>query len=843
MITMVVPRSERCIAPPRVFDRSPASLGVALLAGLLLSGCSRDPGELPTDGLDPRYITSDAGTGCARPAEGCACDPDQPPIDCYLEPVRRDGRLMCSRGTRYCRQGLWASCESVETYELRGGPGIAALVTGPSECNPCDPACAVSRDVPSAGDLPGRSTGVEYDPGSGGIHIEPLETTGMPDLPDSDGDGIPDIADECVGPGALTAADGSCYGDTFFYHELPYGGPAEIDPLDVSVQVRTADIYFLMDTTGSMGGEIDNLRTGLRSGTFAGCSGGIIGAIRCTIPDAWFGVGYHDDYPVSPYGSSVDRVYQNLQDITGNLAATETAVGNLVLHNGNDGPESQTQALWAIATGGGLGPYLSARSCSGTRWGYPCFRAGTIPIVILFTDAPFHNGPSGNGYGSFGSGVTLPPTTAVTGNEAIASAYDVGDAAISWQGFTGNTCGMIRDHDVGCGSSARDAVFRFTVSTTSVIRISAEGSSYDTAIGLRSSTGTNIECDDDDGPGTTSYIERTLAPGTYYVVVTGWSTSCGDYRLSIGGAPALYPVTWAQTVSALNSAGVRVITIHSGDWYYSEPYGLSDARALADATGSLSSSGSRYVFSIPSNGTGLSTAVVDAVVDLANYHRMDIGARAVDNPATAGIDERGFVDAITAVGWGPGSCESTSGGHTFVQCLPGTNVDFTIAFRNDFVMPTTVAQVFDFWIEVVGNGTFVLERVPVRIVVPSNVPTYPPSGSYWRDYDSTLFCEGTERPDWNDLTWETVDLPAGTSIRWEIRASATLAGLATATPTTFTTPPTTSPVDIGARLTSASIGNYLPYLRVTAVLLASPDRERSPTLRSFEVRYTCIPQE
>src|SRR5690606_31918606 len=110
------------------------------------------------------------------------------------------------------------------------------------------------------------------------------------------------------------------------------------------------------------------------------------------------------------------------------------------------------------------------------------------------------------------------------------------------------------------------------------------------------------------------------------------------------------------------------------------------------------------------------------------------------------------------------------------------------------------------------------------------------------DYDSTSFCEGTERPDWNNLTWETVDLPAGTSIRWEIRAAQTLAGLATATPTTFTTPPTSSPVDLGARLTSAGIGNYLPYVRVTAVLLASPDRERTPTLRSFEVRYTCIPQ-
>ncbi len=70
-----------------------------------------------------------------------------------------------------------------------------------------------------------------------------------------------------------------------------------------------------------------------------------------------------------------------------------------------------------------------------------------------------------------------------------------------------------------------------------------------------------------------------------------------------------------------------------------------------------------------------------------------------------------------------------------------------------------------------------------------------------------------------------------------------LAGLDTATPVTFTTPPTESPVDLGARLVSAGVGNYLPYLRLTAVLLANDARTTTPTLRSFSVRYTCIPQE
>lgn len=836
-------RSERCKPARRVSPRATASLlGVLVLGASAFVGCTEPHDGAPPGAPGPTVIDGDAGT-CAHPSAGCQCSPEQPPIDCYLEPVFENGRLMCSRGTRYCRGGTWSGCESVRTYELRSGPGIASLVGSTESCNACDPACALTTDVPDESDLPGRSTDIEYDPVAGGIRLEREPGTTTPELPDSDGDGIPDIADECDGPGAITAADGSCYGDLFFFHELPYGGPTEIDPLPVSIQVRTADVYFLMDTTGSMGQEIANLRSGLRSGTYIpGCPGGIIGAIRCTIPDAWFGVGYHDDYPVYPYGSSGDAVYRNLQDVTADLTLAQSAVDRLSLHNGSDGPESQTQALWAIATGGGLGPYLDPRTnCPSGRWGYPCFRAGTIPIVILFTDAPFHNGPYGNNYSSSFGGIPLPTPLAVSGNENMASAYDIGDASTFFKGFSGNTCVMAYDYSLGCVSNGNrgDAVFRFTVSTRSTITITTQGSSYDTALSLRNASFSEISCNDDGAPSNTSRIDQTLDPGTYYVVVSGWYTRCGTYRLSIGNLAVAdrYPVTWAETVNALNANGVRVITIHSG-----AGYGVEDARALADATGSVSGSGQRYVFEIPTNGTGLSTAVVDAVVDLANYNRMDISARAVDNPAT-GIDERGFVESITAVGWGPGSCSGTSGGHTFVQCLPGTHVDFRVAFRNDFVMPTTEPQVFDFWIEVIGDGSFVLERVPVRIVVPSSLPAYPPSGSYFRDYDSTDHCHGTERPDWGELEWEAPSLPTGTSIRWEVRTATTLAGLDSATPVSFTTPPTDSPVDVGARLVSAGMSNYLPYLRLTAVLLANSERTASPVLRSFSLRYTCIPQE
>ncbi|MDQ3033852.1 MAG: hypothetical protein M3Y87_15655 [Myxococcota bacterium] len=677
----------------------------ALLVPLLMTfvGCVADPsaGITGAPGPAPVPIGGDGGTECAHPEQGCACEPGRPSIDCYLDPIAgEDGSLTCNAGTRYCRDGAWTACEALRAFVIPAGP--AALITGPDPCNPCDPRCFVSRDTPTPTDLPGRSSGVSYDTTRGGIELTPLPP--MPEmLTDTDGDGVPDVADECVGPGAFRAADGSCYGDRFLFHTLPYGAAAT-DSLDISTQIRSADIYFLMDTTGSMGGELTRLKTDLTTGSFApGCGGGIMGAIRCTMPDSWFGVGYFDDYPVYPYGSRVDQVYRNVRDVGPDLAGAQAAANSLALHSGGDGPESNTQALWAVASGGGLGSYLSARTtCAAGRWGYPCFRDGTIPIVIHITDAPFHNGPGG--------------------------AYPYG--------------------------------------------------------------------------------------GTL-------------------------PVTWTQTLAALTARNVRVITVQTcGDW--SSGYcleGESHARSLGNGTGSLRSSGTPYVFRGSNTGVGLSSTIVDAVIDLANFSRMNITARAAGD--TAGFTRL----PISAISWGVGSCTGISGGTTFVQCLPGTQVNFRVTFRNDVVMPTMTTQVFTFFIEIVGDGTVVLARVPVRIVVPANVASYPASGTYWREYDSTLRCAINERPDWNSLSW-SADIPAGTRIEFELRAANTAAALATATPIArIVTPTAVSPRDIATTLRAAGYPDGMQHLRITAVLHANTARTASPALRSMEVSYDCLPSE
>ncbi len=722
----------------------------------------------------------------------------------------------------------------------------AALSEGVTICNLCDPSCRSARDVPERADLtPDRATHVVYDSHVGGIS---LESTGSaaPPLVDSDGDGVPDDADDCVGPGAFLAADGSCYGDAFFYHSLPYGGPPEADPLDLQVTVRTADVFFLMDTTGSMGGEIANLRDSLTSGELTpGCPGGIIGATRCAIPDAWFGVGRFDDYRVSPYGGGEDEVYRTLQPISASASDTSAAVASLGLHNGWDLPESNSQALWAVSTGGELGPYLASASCPAGRWGHPCFREDAIPVLIHFTDAPFHNGPSGNLYDFAATASTVTP---VSGNDDLGSAYSVGNLVGRLVSYSGNTCALTNriGGTTTCeryASTGGDAVFSFRLSrrTRVVLNLDGTAATYPT-LTLLDSGGAYQSCAAS-WTTTGARFDVTLDAGTYYAVVESYDRYCGDYQINLGDYDVAaatvrsYPVSWAQAVDALSARSVRVITVYSGP-----ASGQADSDALADATGAISSTGRREVFAISADGTGLGAAVVDSIVELAGYERMDVSVRAVDDPSTA-IDERGFLDSVVALGWGAGSCEGTTGGGTFTQCLPGTELSFQVAFANDIVAPSGVNQVFDFYLEVVGDGTYVLDRVPVRILVPGLSVVFAPEGRYARAYDASDVCAPNERPIWTSLSWVAPRVPSGTSITFELRSGDTADDARGARKVEVVTPSAASPVDITRVLDDAGVRRGMRHLHVTAVLRANDTLNQSPTLREMEVRWLCVPME
>ena len=121
----------------------------------------------------------------------------------------------------------------------------------------------------------------------------------------------------------------------------------------------------------------------------------IIPGLATEISDVRFAVAHFDDFPVGGYGSAGDVPYRSVQTITSSVSATQAAVNTLSARGGGDGPESQMEALYQTATGSGIPPWVTAASCPAGTNGYSCFRSGATPIILLFTDADFHNGPGG----------------------------------------------------------------------------------------------------------------------------------------------------------------------------------------------------------------------------------------------------------------------------------------------------------------------------------------------------------------------------------------------------------------------------------------------------------------
>ncbi len=231
---------------------------------------------------------------------------------------------------------------------------------------------------------------------------------------DSDGDGVTDLG-EVLGTMTDPTDPGSTIDPDDFFVVLPFNGARELRRLQFGTNISVADIYFLIDTTGSMGTPISNVQSSLTT---------IATEISTRIPDAQMGVGQFRDFPFGDlfgYGSPGDMAYSNEQDITADVGAVQTALNSLSAAGGADGPESHVPALFHTATGlgnsysySGSNWSIPTRSCPSIpdepamRRGYPCFRPGALPIIIIVTDVDMHNDATG---GDAYSGISPPAPT------------------------------------------------------------------------------------------------------------------------------------------------------------------------------------------------------------------------------------------------------------------------------------------------------------------------------------------------------------------------------------------------------------------------------------------------
>jgi hypothetical protein len=220
---------------------------------------------------------------------------------------------------------------------------------------------------------------------------------------DTDGDGMTDLQEIEAGSDPLDPENGT---DISIWVYLPYldDAPERRTPT-FSSRLEVADVYFLIDTTGSMSGAIDNVATSLRSV--------IVPAMRAEIADVQMGVGHFNDVPWGDYGETNDLPFWNVQDITNDDTRVQNALDSLrsgPWGSGWDGPEGNVIALWCAATGNAFTDCSStvpSASCASGRTGYPCFRPDSQPIIIHVSDAPWHNDQlGGNPYDCTDMGYT-----------------------------------------------------------------------------------------------------------------------------------------------------------------------------------------------------------------------------------------------------------------------------------------------------------------------------------------------------------------------------------------------------------------------------------------------------
>jgi hypothetical protein len=375
-----------------------------------------EPGAAECSGETLLTCDSDERTRIERDcrATGGLCTGDAPNARCEdaicvpssvrCSADRRD-RITCdTRGateTRVpCAEGLF--CD---------GGACRELACDPRSCAELDAAGLPRTDTDGDG-IPDCIEGTDIGP------------NGQPACadPDQDGDGLLDGEEPvCPGVDTIRTADSDDDGwddllevlagsDPCDPNETPedladtvlvVGDDRAAQTLALTLQTTSPpiDVAFLVDTTGSMGGELIGLVNNTQTD--------LITPMLTEFPTTAWAVTRYDDFPCGPAstatGNAGDLPFALVQRVTTNTAAILTALGALQAAGGADFPESTHEALYQLATGVGVSgcgatvpPFNPATNrvvgvADGPRPGAG-FRVGAVPVIVHVTDAVAQTG-------------------------------------------------------------------------------------------------------------------------------------------------------------------------------------------------------------------------------------------------------------------------------------------------------------------------------------------------------------------------------------------------------------------------------------------------------------------
>ena len=446
----------------------------------------------------------------------------------------------------------------------------------------------------------GYANFVDLDSDNDGLN-DSLENSIGSDLNsnDTDSDGFDDNTEYAYGEqidpshtGAEYVTDDSLgIPSDVFYVILPYTDPEKIKPLEFTTDIRSADILIQIDLSGSMDGEINNLKSGIQNT--------IINNIRASVPDAAFGLATFSDWEGGSYGEP----YELVQAITTNATTIQSAVNSIGVEDG--GWEAHAEALYQGAAGTGYTPRIQqwqcidGDSCGCNEYGWVTVDAGIAPIPAQ---------PSG------------------------------------WRADSLPIIMMITDESF----------------TTLIQYLEAE---YDS-----------------------------------------------DFQYQ-PGYPAAHSIS--DAVTAMNVINAKFMGI------YSDSAVVSNYQSVATGTGSTSiSTGNPFLYSISSDGSGLSTSVANGVIELLENLSMDVttNKESISNPLS--IDTTQFIKTVSPNYASPSSGATGQDSVSFFGVKPGTLVYFDVSFENTIYEPTSsVSTLFRAKINVRGQGTTLSTR-EVLIIVP-----------------------------------------------------------------------------------------------------------------------------
>ncbi|HEY5937198.1 MAG TPA: hypothetical protein VIU61_21255 [Kofleriaceae bacterium] len=205
---------------------------------------------------------------------------------------------------------------------------------------------------------------------------------------DSDNDGVSDMIEVAAGTDPTDPNDNPQANGDFVFVE-PYMKPQSPldDDLDFSTKLQAVDLYVLLDRSGSMSAEITTVKNNLAS---------VVANLKCPpnvttncIPDLWAGAG-----TIGYSGSGIDA-YRNWVDIQPNPSFVSVPT----TEPGGCCAEPLTFGAFSAVTGQGGAAYgfsgvQPRNTCVGSpaanagygTFGYPCFRQGALPVIMLATD-------------------------------------------------------------------------------------------------------------------------------------------------------------------------------------------------------------------------------------------------------------------------------------------------------------------------------------------------------------------------------------------------------------------------------------------------------------------------